>query len=316
MYPGVELRLYRYVLALAEELNFTQAASHLHVSQPTLSAQIRDLERDIGVSLFERTRGGQQVVLTASGEAFVNEARRALLYADRAIQEARAAVGRHKGVWHFGYSPLVDLRVVSKIRRYLSEAHPAADFRFVSGHTSEHVDALLHRRLDAGIVLLPAIEDRVTFEPLFRERLILALPKQHRLTKKEHIDVTDLHELPLVKIRGDIEPRFGRSLARLFALVRIRPRFFHEATTQSEALGLVATDGVAAITTPVAMQAGNNRVVFRSFADEILSVETGLAYHAESASPVLRSLRQFLAETYQPFGMAAAEGPGKQMILF
>ena len=316
MYPGVELRLYRYVSVLADELNFTQAALRLRVAQPTLSTQIRDLEREIGANLFERTRGGQQVVLTASGEAFVNEARRVLLHADRAIQEARAALGRHKGVWQFGYSPLVDLRVVSKIRRYLSDAHPAADFRFVSGHTSEHVDALLHRRLDAGIVILPAIEDRVAFEPLYRERLILALPKQHSLAKKEHIEVTDLHELPLVKIRGDIEPRFGRSLQRLFSLIRVRPRFFHETTTQSEALGLVSTDGVAAITTPVAVQPHNDGVVFRNFADEILTVETGLAYHAESASPVLKSLRQFLAETYQPFGHAAAEGHGNQMILF
>ena len=64
MYPGIELRLYRYVSVLAAELNFTQAAL-----QPTLSTQIRDLEREIQVKLFERTRGGQQVVLTASGQA-------------------------------------------------------------------------------------------------------------------------------------------------------------------------------------------------------------------------------------------------------
>jgi predicted DNA-binding protein (UPF0251 family) len=59
MYPGIELRLYRYVSVLAEELNFTQAAMRLHVSQPTLSTQIRDLEREMNVTLFERTRGGQ-----------------------------------------------------------------------------------------------------------------------------------------------------------------------------------------------------------------------------------------------------------------
>jgi LysR family cyn operon transcriptional activator len=59
MYPGIELRLYRYVSVLAEELNFTQAALRLHVSQPTLSKQIRDLEREIDAKLFERTRGGQ-----------------------------------------------------------------------------------------------------------------------------------------------------------------------------------------------------------------------------------------------------------------
>jgi DNA-binding transcriptional ArsR family regulator len=66
MYPGIELRLYRYVAALAEELNFTHAALRLHLSQPTLSAQIRDLEMELGVRLFERTKGGQRVTLTTA----------------------------------------------------------------------------------------------------------------------------------------------------------------------------------------------------------------------------------------------------------
>jgi DNA-binding transcriptional LysR family regulator len=97
MYPGIELRLYRYVSVLADELNFTQAAMRLNVSQPTLSTQIRDLERELQAKLFERTKGGQQVVLTASGEAFAAQARLTLLHADRAVQEARAAQGQPIG---------------------------------------------------------------------------------------------------------------------------------------------------------------------------------------------------------------------------
>ena len=207
MYPGIELRLCRYVSVLAEELNFTQAALRLHVSQPTLSTQVRDLEKELHVRLFERTKGGQQVVLTSSGEAFAAQARLALVHADRAIHEARAACGQRIATLNLGYSPLIDFRVVSKVRRYLLDAHPAADVRFVSGHTAEHVEALIRGRLDAGLVMLPAIENRLTFNVLHRERLILALPNQHPLTRKKHIEVTDLHQLPLVKIRGDIEPR-------------------------------------------------------------------------------------------------------------
>jgi LysR family cyn operon transcriptional activator len=128
MYPGIELRLYRYVSALAEELNFTQAALRLHVSQPTLSTQIRDLERELDLRSFERTRGGQQVVLTVSAEAFAAEARLALLHGDRAVQEARTAHGQHTGTWNLGYSPLIDLRIVYKVRRYFSDAHPPQTF--------------------------------------------------------------------------------------------------------------------------------------------------------------------------------------------
>jgi LysR family hca operon transcriptional activator len=315
MYPGIELRLYRYVSVLTEELNFTQAALRLHVAQPTLSTQIRDLERELGLKLFERTRGGQQVMLTGSGEAFAAQARLVLLHADRAVQEARAAQGQHVGTWNLGYSPLVDMRVVYKVRRYLSDAHPAADIRFVSGHTAEHIDGLMRGRLQAGLVILPAIEDRVTFEPLHRERLILALPKQHLLTAKKHIDVTDLNELPLVKIRGDIEPRFGQSLKRLFAVIRVRPRIFHEATNQAEALEVVAQDSVAALTTPAAQHSANEGILFRKFSDEILIADTGLAYFGEPVSPILKSLRSFLAETFQPLGGSSWDRE-KQMVLF
>jgi LysR family cyn operon transcriptional activator len=317
MYPGIELRLYRYVSVLAEELNFTQAAWRLHVSQPTLSTQIRDLEKELHIKLFERTKGGQQVVLTSSGEAFAVQARLALIHADRAIHEARAAYGQQTATLNLGYSPLIDFRVVSKVRRYLQDAHPAADVRFVSGHTSEHVDGLIRGRLDAGLVMLPAIETRLTFRVFHQDRLILALPTEHPLTRKKIIEVTDLHQLPLVKIRGDIEPRFGNSLKRLFAVIRVQPQIFHEVTTQSEALEIASQDGVAAITTPAALPAASDRIVFRRFLDEILTVQTGLAYFGEPASPILKSLRNFLSETFEPLASGPmAPGDAHQLILF
>jgi DNA-binding transcriptional LysR family regulator len=144
----------------------------------------------------------------------LSQARLALVHADRAIQEARASNGQQTATLNLGYSPLIDCRVISKVRRYVLDAHPAADVRFVSGHTAEHVDGLIRGRLDAGLVMLPASENRLTFKVLHRERLILALPNQHPLTRKRHIEVTDLDQLPLVKIRSDIEPRFGNSLKR------------------------------------------------------------------------------------------------------
>jgi DNA-binding transcriptional LysR family regulator len=224
-----------------------------------------------------------------------------LLHADRAIQEARAVGGQHTRTWSLGFSPLVDLRIVSNVRRFLLDAHPAAELNFVSGHTSEHVNGLLQGRLDAGLIILPAVEDRVEFRGFQRERLVLAMPKDHELATKKHVEVTDLDRLPLVKIRGDIEPRFGTSLKRLFALIRIQPKIFYEATTQSEALELVKQDGVAALTTPAALHTATDQILFRKFLDEILTVETSLAYVGEPTSPILKSLQTFLFEMVQPW---------------
>jgi LysR family hca operon transcriptional activator len=118
VFPGVELRLYRYVAVLPEELDFTRAALRLHVAQPSLSKQIRELEDYLGTPRFERTK--REVRLTGAREAFTAEARLALFHADRAVQEARAAKGQHKGPWSLGYSPLIDPRILSKVRQHLS----------------------------------------------------------------------------------------------------------------------------------------------------------------------------------------------------
>jgi LysR family hca operon transcriptional activator len=130
MYPGIELRLIRYVTVLAEELNFTRAALRLHVAQPSLSKQIRELEDYLKVKLFDRTK--REVRLTPAGEAFTKQGRHAIFHAERAVEEARVANGHQKGPWLIAYSPLIDRRVLSKIRHHLSSANPTTDIRLVS----------------------------------------------------------------------------------------------------------------------------------------------------------------------------------------
>jgi len=300
---------------LAEELNFTRAALRLHVAQPSLSKQIRELENYLGAQLFERTK--REVRLTLAGEAFAAEARLTLFHAGRAVEGARAAKGQHKGPWSLGYSPLIDLRILSKVRRHLSLAHPAADVRLVSAYTSEQADGLMRGRLQAGLVILPVREQGLTCEGLYREALVLALPERHPLAAKSEIEITDLHELPLVIIRGDIEPRFGEDLNRVFSVARIRPRIFHEATTQAEALELVSEGSVAALTMPSAQYPVRERIVFRRFVDEFLTVETGLAYLGENGSAILTSLREFLFDTFHPLGAGGfRDARARQMALF
>ncbi len=318
MYPGVELRFYRYAVAVAEELSFTHAAVRLHVSQPTLSAQIRDLEQELGVKLFERNKGGQRVEVTAAGEAFVAEARLTLFHAERAVQSARAAKGQHRGPWRIAYSPLIDLRILSKVRAHLAAAHPAADVRMASAHTAEQADGLLRGELQAGILILPVREHGLTCEPLYKQALVLALPEVHRLAQKAAVDITDLHDLPLVTLRGDIEPRFGQDLKRLFGVARIKPQVLYEVTTQAEALELVAEGNVGALTMPSARYPQREGIVFRGFVDELLTAETGLAHLGENGSSILASLRTFLLETFRPLDAGnAPKGRGaRQMALF
>ena len=316
MYPGIELRLLRYVVVLAKELNFTRAAARLHVAQPSLSRQIRDVEDYLGVRLFERTK--REVGLTAAGEAFAAEARQAIYHAERAVEAAHAAKGQHRGAWCIAYSPLVDRRALSKVKRHLALSHPTAEIRFSSAFTSEQADGLIRGRLHAGLVILPLREKGLTCERFYRESLVLGLSETHLLAARPVIDISDLHERPLVTVRADIEPRFGEDLNRIFGVARIRPRIVHEATTQAEALELVSESGVAALVMPSAQYPARQGVVFRKFADDFLAAETGLAYLQQDRSDILASLRTFLRETFQPLA-ASSDRPNdglRQMSLF
>ena len=316
MYPGVELRLFRYVVTLAQELNFTRASERLRVAQPSLSKQIRDLESDLGLKLFERSK--REVRLTAAGEAFIVEARQAILHAERAVQMARVANGTQKGAWTIGYSPLIDLRLLSRIGEHLSALHPHAEIRFSSAHTSEQISGLSNRTLEAGLVILPIQESGLTCQGLYREPLILALPSQHPLAAKAELETADLHDVPLVTMRADCEPRFGQHLERTFSAARIRKRVLREATTQAEALELASHTGLAALVMHSARKFSREGIVFRKLVDDFLAAEMGLAYGHENDSPILGCLRKFLIGIFLPLSPIGpkSEESNKQLGLF
>jgi DNA-binding transcriptional LysR family regulator len=312
MYPGVELRLHRYVVAIAEELSFTRASEKLHVAQPALSRQIQNLENYLGFALFDRDHRG--VRLTVAGEAFAAESRLALFHAERAVDAARAAKGLHRGPWSLGYSPLVDLRILTRIRQHLTQAFPTSEIRLASAHSSEQADGLLRGKLQAGMVLLPVREPRLTTLAFFRQPMVLALAEKDRLAPKAVIGVADLHDLPLATIRSEIEPRFGEDLERLVGTARVRPRILHEATTQAELLDLVANEGVAALVMPAARESARAGIVFREFLDDFMAAEIGLTYLDETDSAILSSLRQFLLDTFQPLRRGRLCEPRTQQI--
>src|SRR5207302_3602867 len=116
--PAVELRHLRYFVAVAEMENVSRAALKLHVYQPALSRQIRDLEDEIGFSLLERT--AKSVRLTDAGRAFLDNARALLQNADEAVMKARAVAGAEPTELHVGHSPRLTVEILPKILRHFT----------------------------------------------------------------------------------------------------------------------------------------------------------------------------------------------------
>ncbi len=197
----IDLRLVRYFTVVAEHGNFHRAAAALRTAQPSLSRQIQQLERTLGVRLFERTRQGSH--LTAAGEAFLPEALSLLQAADRAADRARSADG--PGTLLIGYTGnLIVTPMVRELRRRGCVAK------------SRHLDqpdvtaALLDRRIDVALARMPLPADRLRITVLFEEQRVLVVPVSHRLAGKESVSLADFADEPLVRYHDPALDAFWR----------------------------------------------------------------------------------------------------------
>lgn len=194
----MELHQLRYFAAVAEQASFTRAAERCFVSQPSLSQQIINLEKELGQPLIERL--GRTVRLTDAGKAFYERAVKIL----GAVDEARECV-QHETGWKEGtlaiggiltVAPYLLPDLVREFRKRLPEARVSVRENF----TAAVVQDCLSGELDLGIVALPIDDERLIVEPLFTEELLLAMPARHPLSRKRTITPADVAEQPFVLI--------------------------------------------------------------------------------------------------------------------
>ena len=156
MLDAVELRHLRYFVAVAEELNFTRAAARLRTAQPSLSQQIRRLEREVGVQLLERTN--RRVQLTAAGRAFLREARELLNHADRAVQAAVRADAGQMGTLSVGVMPAAEIQILPRILPAVASRLPDVKLSLHSVPFADALAGLRNQSLDVSFLWAPVEE--------------------------------------------------------------------------------------------------------------------------------------------------------------
>lgn len=192
----MELRHLRYFVAVAEELNFSKAALRLFTSQPSLSQQIKDLEDEIGVQLFERTK--RRVDITPEGEVFLREARLTLEQAERAIQLTRQSHHNRSRLLSVGFVPAAEVSVFPHIFPQLRAAFPNLEVTLHSLPTGQQEQALLNGEIDIAFMrqIMPNHDYEHTV--VLQEPLALLLPSQHPLAAATSIDVQALQGVDFV----------------------------------------------------------------------------------------------------------------------
>ncbi|HKN85664.1 MAG TPA: LysR substrate-binding domain-containing protein [Nitrospiraceae bacterium] len=222
----MELRQLRYFLAVAECGNFTRGAEKAAISQPSLSVQIAALEDELGAPLFDRL--GRHAALTEAGRLFRDHAQRVIRETELAAQSIRDLIGAEQGRLVIGALSTVNSYLIPPLVCRFKQQFPHVHLQVHAQPSSIIEEAVAANRLDLGLCLLPATNDRLITSRLFTETLVLVSPPGIRLTAKR-IRMRDLATLPLVLLPNDYCLR--KMIEAECALVGVRPQVSVEMTS-------------------------------------------------------------------------------------
>ena len=211
----MDLRYLRYFVTVADKMNFTRAAEQLGTSQPALSVQIRKLEIELGVGLFNRE--GRGVTLSTAGAIFLERARKILADVDRSVALARLAAKGETGQLTIGYEASAEFLVFPRIIPAFRKRWPNIHLKFQYMKSFKIFDGLRNDEVDIGFVLLPVPEMEFDVAPISEFALSVAVPAEHRLAQNETVTFADLSGEPLVMFAPSADPDLYRELERHFA---------------------------------------------------------------------------------------------------
>lgn len=272
----MDLRRIRHFHVLAETLNFSRAAERLHIAQPALSVSIQKLETELGTKLFERTPTG--VLLTASGQAALIEARRLLYHGEQMQRSARDAAQGAGGRLRIGFvgSAIYGL-IPTLIPRFRSQ-YPNVELVLREATSARILEMLNEEALDVGIVRTPLLQSHpATLLTLQRDHFLAALPKAHPLADKAGLSLADLAREPFV-MYGAAEAA-GLRAAALAACeaAGFVPDVAQEATQVATVLALVGSGLGVALVPEVMRGEREGLVAYRDLAEAGPGASTTLA---------------------------------------
>ena len=253
----MELRHLRYFIGVAEEENVSRAALKLHVSQPALSRQIRDLEEELGFLLLERS--AKSVRLTEAGRAFLTEARAVLQRTEDAVKAARAIATGVRGELHVGYAPSLTARILPPTLRAFQAELPNVRVRLHDLSTEEMLAGLREGKLQIAFVvrLTPALLRGLRFEELARDSICLAVAPKHPLAGRRTVSLAEVAREPLITYSRKDYPDAHENLAAMFSAIKSKPRIAEEHDSVSSLIAAVeAGNGVAIAPQSLACTAG------------------------------------------------------------
>ena len=289
----MELRHLRYFAALGRELNFSRAAEQLHIAQPPLSRQIRQLEDELGAELVDR--GARPLRLTPAGLFFHAQALQVLERLD-AVRQATQRIARGRRTWFsIGFVPSTLYGALPEVIRQFREARPDVEVGLSELTTVEQLEALHAGRIDVGFGRLRIDDARIAGEVVREEAVVAALPSGHRLARRKRASLADLAGEPLLLYPSTPRPSYADQVLDMFRSRGLAPQVALEANEMQTAIGLVVA-GIGYALVPQSVQGLHREgLVYLPLAERGVTSPVIMNCRAGDASALVAQFRALVA---------------------
>jgi DNA-binding transcriptional LysR family regulator len=290
----MELRHLTYFVAVAEQLSFSRAAEELHVAQPAISQQIRALEKELGVQLFDRV--GKRVSLTEAGRALLPHARQILAAVEAAENEIRERTSLVRGTVSLGTPPTVSAHLLPSLLTRFKRAYPGLDVRLREAGTETLLHFVEAGQLDLAIVAADRLPAIIESTPFLEEAYLLAVSLQHPLARAERktVRLADLAAEPFILFSEDY--RLREVTLSACRRAGYEPKAALDGGALQSALEFVAAGLGVALVPEIALE-GRKDIHALGISDQTLHRSLGLVWRkGHYLGPAARALRAFLTE--------------------
>ncbi|WRZ88445.1 LysR substrate-binding domain-containing protein [Streptomyces sp. NBC_01007] len=289
----LDLRQLRYFVAVAEAEHVGRAAERLHISQSPLSRQIAQLEKNLGLTLFERSQ--QRIRLTSDGRVFLTEAWALLRHADRLENLGRRLGRGEEGGLCIGYvADAMHTGVLPSALRTLRDQRPGIHVALYDQESAEQFEGLRQRSLDIALVRTPPPEDDPDLKAasLLRDPLLLALPEKHPLALTEELTPDVLAGQPWIAVGDARDPAWRDTFVASCVASGFTPDIRLDAADPLTALGLVASGLGLALIQKSMLRGTSEGVAVRELPWYEGSVQLWAAWHRVDLRPVVAAFRE------------------------
>lgn len=238
----MDIKDLRCFIVLAEELNFRRAAEKLHMSQPPLTRLIGQLERELGITLFERTT--RRVELTEAGQSLLREARGLILCADETARRIRHATSEASNRLRVGYVPLALYTVLPQFLDQCRKDFPELELDLRERTTDMQLSELCSAEIDIGFIHIPVYSNLLAVKSVYREPMKLAVPNSHPMANHSGAKLTDFASDVLIMHSRAENPAMYDDILRCCTVAGFSPRILQKADDQSCMALLMAGQGV------------------------------------------------------------------------